>query len=109
MKKKPLRRVHKCTCATCVARPHSAVAQQHRAINRVVHLMDERNRRRFVGVMALQWGRGGVQRLIEVTGISRNSIVRGRNEVEHPRQAPGRRIRRPGGGRKRVEKNSRAL
>jgi hypothetical protein len=50
-----------------------------------------------------------VQQLIEITGISRNTIVRGRDEVEHPRQAPGRRIRQLGGGRKPVEKNSRAL
>jgi hypothetical protein len=50
-----------------------------------------------------------VQQLIEITGISRNTIVRGRDEVEHPRQAPGRRIRQLGGGRKSVEKNSRAF
>lgn len=109
MKKKAVRRVHKCTCARCITHPYSTVAKEHRAINRVIHLLDERNRRRFVGMMAIQWGHGGVQRLRKVTGLGRNTIVRGREEVEHPRKAPGRRIRRPGGGRKRVEKNSRAF
>jgi hypothetical protein len=101
--------VHKCTCAACQAHPYSAAAEGHRAINRVVRMLDERNRRRFVGLLARQWGRGGVQHLLEITGISRNTIIRGRDEVEHPRQAPGRSIRRPGGGRQPVEKNSRAL
>jgi hypothetical protein len=50
-----------------------------------------------------------VQHLIEITGISRNTIIRGRDEVEHPRKAPGRGIRRRGGGRQPVEKNSRAF
>jgi hypothetical protein len=69
----------------------------------VVRMLDERNRRRFVGLLARQWGRGGVQHLIEITGVSRNTIIRGRDE------APGRSIRRRGGGRQPVEKNSRAF
>jgi len=109
MRKQAKRRAHKCTCAACQAHPYSAAAEEHRAINRVVHMLDERNRRRLVGLLARQWGRGGVQHLIEITGLSRNTIIRGRDEVEHPRQAPGRSIRRPGGGRQPVEKNSRAF
>jgi hypothetical protein len=103
------RHAHKCICAACQAHLYSAAAEEHRAINRVMHGLDERNRRRLVGLLARQWGRGGVQHLIEITGLSRNTIIRGRNEVEHPRQAPGRSIRRPGGGRKPVEKNSPAF
>ncbi len=93
----------------CRQHPSSAVAEHHRAINRVLTTLDEKNRRRFVGLLALQWGRGGVQRLIEITGLSRNTIVRGRTELQHPRRAPRRaRVRQAGAGRKRVEKNSRA-
>jgi hypothetical protein len=100
---------HVCTCELCRQHPYSAAAEQHRAINRVLATLDEKNRRRFVGVLALQWGRGGVQRLIAITGLSRNTIVRGREELQHPRRAPSSdRVRQAGAGRKRVEKNSRA-
>ena len=99
---------HVGTCDLCRAHPYSTVAEHHRAINRVLVTLDEKNRRRFVGLLALQWGRGGVQRLVEITGLSRNTIVRGREELQQARRttsADG--IRRAGAGRPRVEKNSR--
>ena len=99
---------HVCTCEVCRQHPYSAVAEHHRAINRVLTTLDERNRRRFVGLLALQWGWGAVQRLIEITGLSRNTIMRGRTELQYPRRAPKTtRVRQAGAGRKRVEKNSR--
>lgn len=108
-KKRRRHTVHICTCETCQQHPYSAVAEQHRAINRVLVTLDERNRRRFVGLLAQQGGRGSLRPLIEITGLSRNTIVRGREELEHPkRAAPLGRIRRPGGGRLRVEKKIRA-
>jgi hypothetical protein len=100
---------HVCTCNRCREHPYSAVAEHHRAINRVLVMLDEKNRRRFVGLLALQWGRGGVQRLIEITGLSRNTIVRGRAELQHARRpSTVARIRAAGAGRQRVEKNNRA-
>jgi hypothetical protein len=100
--------IHVCTCAICQQHPYSATAEHHRAINRVLATLDERNRRRFVGLLAFQQGRGAVQRLIEITGLSRNTIVRGCQELEHPgRTLNAGRIRRSGAGRPRVEKNSR--
>ncbi len=99
---------HVCTCDVCRQHPYSAVAEHHRAINRVLVTLDEKNRRRFVGLLALQWGRGGVQRLVEITGLSRNTVVRGRLELQHPQRTPkSTRVRQAGAGRKRVEKNSR--
>lgn len=107
-RKKRRARVRACTCATCQQHPYSAVGEQHRAINRVLVTLDERNRRRFVGLLALQWGRGGIQQLNAITGVSRNTIVRGREEIAHPKRAPRLgRVRRAGGGRRRVEKNTR--
>jgi len=100
--------VHVCTCDLCREHPYSSAAAHHRAINRVLVTLNEKNRRRFVGLLALQWGRGGVQRLIEITGLSRNTIVRGREELQHAwRVSSADRVRRVGAGRKRVEKNSR--
>jgi len=99
---------HICTCDLCREHPYSTVAEHHRAINRVLITLDEKNRRRFVGLLTLQWGRGGVQRLSEITGLSRTTIVRGREELQHARRASSvDRVRRVGAGRKRVEKNSR--
>lgn len=93
----------------CQDHPYSAVAEEHRAINRVLATLDERNRRRFVGLLALQGSHGSIQRLIEITGLSRNTIGRGQQEIQHPHRAPSwGRLRQPGGGRQPTEKNTRS-
>ena len=104
MRDKPKRFVRVCTCTTCNYHPHSTVAKQHRAINRVLVALDEKNRRRFVGVLALQWGHGGMERLMAITGLSRNTIRRGRDEIQRKDQVPTGRIRQAGGGRQPIEK-----
>jgi DNA-binding phage protein len=86
--------------------PYNKIAKQHQAINRVLTGLDERNRRRFIGVLALQWGRGGISQLAQVTGLSRNTIDRGRQEVAGPGENLASGIRSPGAGRRLVEKNS---
>jgi hypothetical protein len=106
MSKTTLQTFHTCTCTVCQRHPYSHMAQQHRAINRVLASLNERNRRRFVGLLAIQSGSGSTLRLSQITGLSRNTIYRGRREVEHPRQGIRSGIRRPGGGRPRVEKNN---
>lgn len=103
-KKKP---VHQCQCPTCKSARRSAEAKEHQAINQVISLLHEKGRRQFVGLLALQWGRGGVERLGMITGLSRPTIRRGRKEVQRKeRQAEWNRVRKPGAGRKLVEKNS---
>jgi hypothetical protein len=90
--------------------PRSAQAKEHQAINQVVSLLHEKGRRQFVGLLALQWGRGGVERLSLITGMSRPTIRRGRREVQRKeRPAARQRVRKPGAGRPRVEKNSPGL
>jgi hypothetical protein len=106
MKQSSKSNVHQCACQTCQQHPYSAVAKEHQAINRVVAGLDEKNRRRFVGLLVLQWGGGGIARLIEVTGVSRNTICRGRAEVQHADRATAGRVRQAGAGRPAVEKNS---
>ena len=108
MKQNQTRPVHQCTCQTCQLRPYSETAKQHRAINRVLAGLDEKNRRRFVGLLALTAHHGGIQSLIEITGLSRNTICRGREEIKRVESPPLRnRIRRRGGGRETLEKKSR--
>jgi hypothetical protein len=78
------------------------IAKEHRAINRVLMGLDERNRRRFVGVLASQ--RGNILELSQITGLSRNTIYRGQSEVQYPRRNPALGIRQSGAGRWLVEK-----
>lgn len=97
--------LHHCGCPECRAHPFSAVAKHHRAINRVLMTLDEKRRRRFVGLLAAQWGRGGVSALAIITGMSRTTIDRGRGELQRgDRQGT---IRRAGSGRPLVEKSNR--
>lgn len=103
-KKKP---VHQCQCSTCKSASRSAKAKEHQAINQVVSLLHEKGRRQFVGLLALQWGRGGLARLSDITGLSRPTIRRGRAEVQRKeRQTEQNRVRKQGAGRQLVEKNS---
>ena len=66
--------------------------------------LDERSRRLFGGLLARQLGRGGIVRVVEITGLSRMTIRRGIRECEAGQTIDGRRIRRSGGGRQLVEK-----
>jgi hypothetical protein len=103
-KKKTL---HQCQCSSCKSAPRSAGAKEHQAINQVISLLHEKGRRQFVGLLALQWGRGSLERLSVITGLSRPTIRRGREEVqqkEHPSERN--RVRKRGAGRKLVEKNN---
>src|SRR5919108_1891745 len=68
-------------------------------------LLDERARRLWAAVEARAIGRGGIRHVAEATGLSRATIRAGFQELAHPvspatSQAPGERVRRPGGGRK---------
>jgi hypothetical protein len=72
----------------------------------VVALLDERRRRLFVGLLASQWGHGGVVLLARITGLSRTTIRRGQLEIDNATPDLAARVRRAGGGRKRLEKKS---
>lgn len=104
MPSKTKKTLHNCQCESCAQHPYSRIAKEHKAINRVLLSLDERNQRRFVGVLANQ--QGNIWQLSQITGLSRNTIYRGQNEVEHPSQNPASGIRQSGAGRLLVEKNS---
>ena len=73
-------------------------------------VLDERGRRLWAGVEAHSLGRGGISRVAEATGLSRTTVRQGVKEIlsgvaapaEGEVKAPGKRTRRPGGGRKRL-------
>ncbi len=97
------RKLHRCECPDCLQHPYGHTAQQHRAVNRLVTWADERCRRQLVGLLAQQQGYGGLSLMARVTGLDRNTIMRGLREVYHPRQLGSGRIRRRGAGRKPIE------
>jgi hypothetical protein len=97
------KKLHKCACEDCQNYPYCNTARQHRAINRLVASVDERCRRRLVGLLAQQQGYGGVCLMSRVTGLDRNTIARGLRELRgRDRLAPSR-IRHAGAGRKPIE------
>src|SRR3989337_3715984 len=88
------KQLHQCQCNTCKGASRSAEAKEHQAINQVVSLLHEKGRRQFVGLLALQWGWGSLEQLSIVTGLSRPTIRRGREEVQRKeRQSERNRVR----------------
>lgn len=99
---------HKCSCSACIEQPSGETALLHASINRLVAALDEKHRRQFAGLLTSQFGHGGIQALSKITGIHRETISRGKREIERANVALDGRIRAPGGGRHKVEKKSRA-
>lgn len=100
--------VHKCRCRECVEQPSSEIALFHTSINRLVAALDEKHCRQFVGLLASQFGHGGIQFLSKITGLHRETISRGKREIEKGNAALDGRMRASGGGRHKAEKKSRA-
>lgn len=103
------RDVHCCDCPLCREHPRGKIAAEHRAINRLLAVSDERVRRLVVGFLAKQMGRGGISRLASITGLDRKTIAKGRRELREDdiglsgTRSINSRVRRPGAGRKRTE------
>lgn len=108
MPKSRSRPVHKCRCSDCVEQPSGEIALFHASINRLVAVLDEKHRRQFVGLLASQFGHGGIQHIAKITGLHRETISRGKREIEQVDAALAGRIRAAGGGRHKVEKKNRA-
>ena len=65
---------------------------------------DEVQARRFAAAIALEIGRGGVSRVVELTGMSHLTIDKGIKELKETEKLEvPKRLRSPGGGRKRIE------
>lgn len=91
----------------------AAVRNKYQALRPV---MDEKVRRRWAACEALAIGWGGITAVAEATGISRPTIRAGLAEVQggvppakEDHETEGQRIRREGGGRRRVTEGDRPL
>jgi hypothetical protein len=98
------RKKWECRCDACTEHPRSAEATEHRKLNRALSGLDEKHARRILGLLAEREGHGGVARLSRVTGVSRTTIQLGQRELVGEDPVPAGRVRRPGGGRKPLEK-----
>src|SRR6266700_600402 len=97
-------KVWTCKCEACKQHPRSAEATEHRKLNRALSGLDEKHARRILGLLAEKEGHGGIARLSRVTGMSRTTILQGQRELVGNDPVPEGRVRRPGGGRKPLEK-----
>lgn len=66
------------------------------------HVLDERSRRMLVAAESQSMGRGGISTVSQATGVSRQVIRQGIQELKQPTVLPQGRIRRTGGGRKKA-------
>jgi hypothetical protein len=70
---------------------------------KVLGTLNEAQSRWYVGREALARGRGGISAMERLTGMSRPTILKGIRELEVSKELTVERVRRAGGGRKRVE------
>ncbi len=71
--------------------------------------LSERARRIWAATEARAAGRGGIAGVVRATGIAYSTVVRGLDELESGARPELRRVRRPGGGRKRTLKKDPTL
>jgi hypothetical protein len=72
------------------------------SLRQVLPMLDERSRRLVLGMAAAAAGDGGTGRVAALTGASWQTVADGKAEAEAGESAPPGRVRRPGGGRKRL-------
>ena len=100
--------VHPCQCPLCAAGTDHPERQLHRQLNRVLHRLDEQQRRWVAGLESKKMGHGGDTRVALITGLHVDTIRRGREELDADLEGrPTDRVRRPGAGRPAVKKKLR--
>lgn len=91
----------------------SAIRQIKTRYRSLAALMDERMRRQWAASEAQSYGWGGVSAVSTATGISRNTIRKGLTELavrkKRPKAKVESRLRRKGGGRKRLTESDPGL
>ena len=102
MEKRPQ---HKCKCPDCRRRHANPTKDLHQQMNFLVSTLDEQQRRLYLGLEAKRFGHGGDRQVARITGLSVDTIAKGRHELEQAEASA--RIRRAGAGRLRVEKKTR--
>lgn len=71
----------------------------------LLSVLNEKQRRLFAGLLSMLYGHGGDTRVAPWVGLNRKTVRKGRRELASG-QVDGERVRKPGGGRKPLEKKS---
>ena len=102
--------IHQCKCAICQQSESQPDQAQHQQMNLFMSRLDEQQRRWYAAIEAQKLGHGGTTLVAKITGLSVETIRRGRYELENDlADRPVDRIRQAGGGRQPVEKKRRPL
>jgi hypothetical protein len=102
--------IHQCECDICQQSESHPEQVQHQQMNLFMSRLDEQQRRWYAALEAQKLGHGGTTLVAKLTGLSVETIRRGRYELESNLvERPVDRIRQAGGGRKTVEKKRQPL
>ena len=97
--------VHQCECPMCERRGDHPERKLHHRFNLLLSRLDEQQRRWLVALESQKLGHGGDRFMALVSGLSVETIRRGRQELEDNLvDRPSDRVRLPGGGRPALEK-----
>jgi hypothetical protein len=100
--------IHQCECPVCQQSESHPDQVQHQQMNLFMSRLDEQQRRWYAALEAQKAGHGGTTLVARITGLSVETIRRGRYELESDlADRPVDRVRQVGGGRKTVEKKRR--
>lgn len=83
--------------------PQASSHEVKAAILLFASLLDEKQRRLYAGLESCKFGRGGDRKIADLLGVDEHTVARGRRELFRG-EIEQERVRREGGGRKRVEK-----
>jgi hypothetical protein len=101
--------IHQCSCEICQKEETSPLKTLHHRMNVLMSRLDEQQRRWYAAIEADKIGHGGTKQVAKITGLNVNTIRRGRRELANGlEERPSDQVRLPGGGRKPVEKKTRA-
>ncbi len=99
--------VHQCECPNCQQVDAHPDKKLHHQVNLLLSRLDEQQQRWCVALEAKKLGYGSMTLMCQITGMSVDTIRRGRDELDNElRERPVDRVRLPGGGRPLVEKNN---
>jgi hypothetical protein len=100
--------IHACECPVCQTGHDPDVAHRHYQINVLLSRLTEPQRRWYVGFLSQEPSSPGERQLALITGLDRNTIRRGRRELEAGLpNTPALRQRHSGAGRPLAEKKTR--
>ena len=74
--------INRCCCEVCLDQKYHPDKILHQKINRIMSVLNPKQRRWFAALEAIRMGRGGISRISLITGLDRKTIRRGIDELE---------------------------